>query len=848
MRMSAAFNYTDRRPLIEAQIPAQGQQTVCKALQGDLQGRPETGQTAGTFTAGEIAAVLGRTPRSIRRDLDGTRPDSARRIGGNETASFLVASLPERLRLALQAEAVKRGYASDEHLLSAPPDRWEPAASLSDLTDEDAEHARRLQRALLPTLRRMADPREQPADYLPAGLADYAREFGSAPSERHFRRLLDRTLTRDRGAEEWTRLEIYLPEAPARRKPRVVAVGVETRWESVLRESAFLMSKGELDHAARCLFWDAACAALSDALQSGVSERQARRELRGVIENKVPFISSRGRSLETQIRRLFHKWSKGGANARAVSDGRKANRGRPIKTALPEDFRDKLLARAIHSAGGLAQAWRESHEEGWMPEAVALAYTVGELPKSYVPPRLRRALGPEIERLAPHVIGPRNADLAGPYVERNYDAMPSGLEFQSDDCTLPVYFWIPDEDGRPQLNEKGRPILTRGQFLPWIDTRTSYIVTFQLIPEKTYDSIEIMRGIARLHDEYGLPETLYFERGIWGATLIDGSQHGRVPWKDFKFGLGHIGIRVRHANSPRAKIVERVLGALQDRMNRLRGYCGRDERRDCPENTKRALHAVTAGAAHPSEFFYSMPEWVAELEGICNAYNEAAQEGKLLAGLSPATAFVALRKSPPVQLPPELRYLLARSRVETTVKANGVEIRVGKRKFTYKDEKTSALVGERVLAWFSPEDPESICVTTLDHKAPFTVRRCTLVDAYDADPEQLARAMRENHAQTKHGRTLFGRLRKDFPEEFLRARRRMFMVPPQVETLGSDIEAQRAATDKTARAEERLRVRGAQAARRIGLSPQAQTMDSGRVAALTSLEKAGIKAINPYEE
>jgi hypothetical protein len=357
-----------------------------------------------------------------------------------------------------------------------------------------------------------------------------------------------------------------------------------------------------------------------------------------------------------------------------------------------------------------------------------------------------------------------------------------------------------------------------------------------------------MRGIARLHDEYGLPETLYFERGIWGATLIDGSQYARVPWKDYKFGLSHLGINVRHANSPRAKIVERVLGALQDRMNRLRGYCGRNERKDCPENTTRALQTVAAGKAHPAEFFFSMPEWVAELEKICNAHNAERQEGKLLGGHSPASAFVALRGSPPIQLPPEYRYLLARNRVETTVKINGVEVRVGSRKFTYKDERTSAKIGERVLAWFSPEDPESICVTDLQSKNPFTVRRCTLVDAYEADPEQLAQAMRENHAQTKHSRTVYGQLRKDFPEEFMRSRRRMVLASPEVAALGENINAQREELNADAVKDDRLRKRGGDAARKIGLRTHGQAMDTGRVAALSSLEKAGIKAINPYEE
>ncbi len=830
--------------------PSAASERGCKALQGGLQRGRGEGDVAGVFTAARIAAALGGDRANIRRELAKIAPDAVVNVRGNEAAAWMVASLPERLRLALRDEAAKRGYASEEHLLTAPPSYWQPDCPLSALDPLIVAKARRLQRAILPTLLRMSDPREQRADYLSAAAADYAREFGARPSERHLEALLSRTQQRDRGAEDWTRLELYLPDGVRARKECAAGESEASApcWEPMLREAAHLAAQGSFDHAARCLFWDSAFSCLDAAIAGGLSPSRARNQLRILIEQKVPLLAVAGDTLSKQIRRLHKKWQTGGGSVRAVVDRRKLGGvGRPRRAALPAEFREKLLARAIHTAGGLAQAWRDARREGWMPEEIAAAYPAGSR-KSDLPKHVRRDLGPELLRLAALVIGPRQADLAGPYVERTYENMPSGVQFQSDDCTLNVYFWVPDENGHPRLNEKGKPLLTRGQFLPWIDTRTSYIVTFQLIPEKNYDSIEIMRGIARLHDEYGLPESLYFEKGIWGSRLIDGSQHRRVPWKDFRYGLGHIGIRVIHANSPRAKIVERVLGALQDRMNHLRGYCGHDERRDCPEATKRAMQAVAAGRAHPGEFFLSMPEYVAELEKICDAYNEEPQEGKLLAGMSPAAAFVALRRSPPVQLPDEFRYLLARSRVETTVKTNGVEIRVGKRKFTYKDERTSAKIGERVLAWFNPEDPESICITDLNQRNPFTVRRCTLVDAYEADPEQLAQAMRENAAQTKHARTVFGRLRKNFPEEFQRSRRRLFMPPPQLAELGAEIGAQRGEANAEANADQKLRARGTKAAGKIGIRTRGDSLDAGRVAALSSLEKAGIKVINPYEE
>jgi len=235
---------------------------------------------------------------------------------------------------------------------------------------------------------------------------------------------------------------------------------------------------------------------------------------------------------------------------------------------------------------------------------------------------------------------------------------------------------------------------------------------------------------------------------------------------------------------------------------------------------------VKGGHALPGEFFYSFEEWVAELEKICNAYNESVQNGKMLDGLSASQAFVQLRKSPPIQLPPQLRYLLARHRRELTVKTNGVEIQIGRRKFIYKDEQTSAKVHERVLAWFSPEEPDSICITDLNQKNPFTVRRASVVDAFDADPDAVERAMRENHAQTKHPRTLWGNLCRNQPEEFRRARREIVLASPSAVALGEAMTAQKSLSNDAANEHDRLRTKGDRIARKMGLPTAGRRVDA----------------------
>ncbi len=791
------------------------------------------------FPASRIAAALGRPVRSVRRALSAIPTDGTLVVNGNTTVGWFVSSLPIKLQAELKEEARRRGYLSEEHILRAPPSRWEPDVPMSKLDEAAVRDAALLQRALTPTLQRLhSDTSAELSEIVAEGLAAYRKVIGHEITKRHFDRLLKRTIDRDHGAEEWSRVELFLPERIAVKKAPIISIGNHVAWQPMLSIVAQVAEKREATAEDLCLFWDHAFACYETLLAKGRSEKRARRDLRKVIEEKVPFISARGRALEIKIKRTLARWISGGRTAAAIKDKRGDNQGRPRASTLPVDYRDKLITRAVLTAGGLSQAFRESHEQGWCPADVARAYPINPDDKSYVPETIRRELQPEIERLAPLAIGPRYAELHGPYVDRDYTNMPSGVQFQSDDCTLPVYFYVTNADGSFTV--------TRGQFLPWIDTRTTFIVTFQLIPEKSYDSIEIMRGIARLHDEFGLPEELYFEHGIWGSKLIDGSDRENVPWKDFAFGLSGIGVRVRHANSPNAKIIERVLGALQDRMNNLRGYCGRDEKKDCPEETKRALQLVNGGSAHPSEFFYSIDEWVRELEKICNAYNAAVQNGKLLDGLTPEEAFVNFRKSPPIQLPPQLRYLLARHRREVTVKPNGIEIQIGRRKFIYKDERTGSKVHERVIAWFNPEQPESICVTDLNRKNPFTVRRASAVDAYQADPEAIERAQRENAAQTKYVRTRWGQLRKNFPEEFQRARRDAVIAPRDAVALGIAMNEQQQQSNVAAQEHDRLRTKGNRIARKLGLDTAGRRITPDRVEALEKLDRAGVKATNPY--
>ncbi len=178
------------------------------------------------------------------------------------------------------------------------------------------------------------------------------------------------------------------------------------------------------------------------------------------------------------------------------------------------------------------------------------------------------------------------------------------------------------------------------------------------------------------------------------------------------------------------------------------------------------MRLVKAGKAHPGEYFYSCDEWANRLNHLCDEYNDEPQNGKMLNGLSPRSAFIEYHSGPPARLDDRTRYLIATNRRRVKVTAQGVTIRIGKNSFNYKSEATGALRGKPVLAWFDVEKPDCITLTDMNHNNPVTVQRSTLVPAYRADPETIAQGKRECAAHASYDRALYGNLKKLHPEEF----------------------------------------------------------------------------------
>ncbi len=380
--------------------------------------------------------------------------------------------------------------------------------------------------------------------------------------------------------------------------------------------------------------------------------------------------------------------------------------------------------------------------------------------KSHVPASVMDSIAPEVEILTVMHRGARAFDSIKGHVTRSYEGLASLQCISGDDFTLNTYFYVPDG--------KGWFKLTRGQVILFIDFRTSRILGWALEPRESYSSLTIRSLCTHVFGEFGVPDVLYFERGLWkSATLLKGKTDP-FGFTEISQGLREFGIQFKHAIRPRTKTVERIGGLIQDISEAEPGYCGRDERRDAPESLRKQMAEVAARKTHPSKYFYSLDQWNHRLGEVVDQYNNDVQQGHMLAGQSPNQAFEAHMdtNNPPMQFSAAMRYLLANDKRLVNVTLNGVTIQIGKTKFNYKGREIAHLVGREVLAWFDPENPEIITVTNQDRTNPICVSRSENPNVLESliAPESgtLSRELSRIEGQASHLKTRFNVVKAKF--------------------------------------------------------------------------------------
>jgi len=163
------------------------------------------------YTANEIAARWGIKRPAVHYYLQSVVPACQMEVRGLKANAWRYDQFPAELRAKGDRIAAAKGQRSGEQLLSRPKVEWQPAIPLPELHGDCIDFAVKLQRALAPMLETRNDGNISQQERAAAGIKNYAREFEHAISEKHWWNLYDRTINRDAGAGNWTRLEIYLP-------------------------------------------------------------------------------------------------------------------------------------------------------------------------------------------------------------------------------------------------------------------------------------------------------------------------------------------------------------------------------------------------------------------------------------------------------------------------------------------------------------------------------------------------------------------------------------------------------------------------------------------------------------
>src|SRR5581483_7604902 len=732
---------------------------------------------------------------------------------GNLAKAWSFSSLPVKLKERLEDAAKSQGYRNAEHLLSAKPEQWQPPVPMSEVAEHCLDKAVRLRESL----RRVLAKRDVPfSEVEQLGMEDYKRHFGHGITSRHLRALVDRTLARDNFMEELDRLELYLDERPARKSPSAETPAAEPGFECLRQTIQNCNNPAAPNRKEKALIWVHAFEAFEAERASETAATVKKIMLRFLWRN-VPQLAASEGALRVMFERKYATWIEKERDADALLDGRVKKRGVPTGEPYIKEEIEKITWYAMANCGErVAQAVRELEEVKLISQTLRGSAAGDPMKKSYVTNRLREAVRYDIKAIAPEHEGRRAAEKNLPSLDLNYEGIFAMDCLQADDFTWPVKFRVPDG--------KGWWTVTRGQCILVNDWRTLWIAGYGLDGEEQPNSLVTRTVFTRVFAAHGIPKILYLERGkvFQDSKLITGGPKTRealaageirLSGAELEMGLRQFGVRFIHARRARTKPVERIGGLLQDLMEGEPGYCGRDERKDCPEVTKYWEREIHRRNPRSLEHFYTQEQWDTRLSELIQKFNSTPQAGKRIGPMSPDQAFEAFwnKQDPPTKLGPECRYLLAHHKIPVTVKQTG-EISFNQRgeTFRYADEATGALKGRALVAWFNPEIPELCTFSDENMKNPFTVERLGQVNGLVPD-ENYKRQVARIQAAAQHSKKLYRVLKSKFEPMF-----RKNLVSAQTAEFGQAVTQQQQDTLSRVQAETKLRTKIHREAAKLG--------------------------------
>jgi hypothetical protein len=782
-------------------------------------------------TAAELAAELGKAPRVVRRALVGVPKDGERMVRGNLTATWKIESLPEPLQKDLQ--------------LFIARDAWQPEFPWRDVCPEQQADALKLQRALLPVLERHKNPILDDSELVEIGLRNYAREFGREISPERWRYLFNRTLERDRGAEQFNQPELFLPgnlKRATSNAPHQKPAAADAEFEPL----HLLITQGFGDaqkptEDEKSKLWKESVKLFRQLAKAG-KPKKVKRRLLNFLWQRAPFLATSPNALRVSLDRKMQN----GDDPNAYADGRCERRGVPTAPPYdPEQIKLGKLSAADCTGGHVVTALRELNEAGQItdPRIKRALDTAGS--KSYLPASLRAEFK-DVEAWRIIAKGERYARKMRPRRKLTYDGIFSMTALVGDDKTPDLYIAVPDGNGwwtpmRPQL------ILIS-------DYRSDFIIGHGITPTPQYKVMDFYGPFKRIFKKFGLPRFIVREGGLWRnshlanslADIGKGTKErnlNRFSPAEIEYGLerrgvgfvgavsemeekiGSIAIQFRESYCPNSKPVEGVIRLLTQYMERLPFYSGRREMDDCPQATRAAVAAVKSRKASPHEVgMLVWDQWRETVHALIAKHNSTKQEGRKLrdpltgAPLSPEEAFDIFqnRADPPAAFDAQCEVLLSHIQSEVEVRAPDLRRKqfpcgfVELRGHTYCDEQTGKRIGQKLLAHWDPEFPETCTFTDLKLRNPFTVPLLKPNNALLADPQMAlttAQAQRTlNVARAEYHAT---------KTKFASVVRQAF-VAPLVKELNAHTKVETQAIVERQQTENRRRSNVASRARKLG--------------------------------
>jgi hypothetical protein len=673
------------------------------------------------YTAAQIARALGRNRQAVLESLKPIPPDGKIVASGNLASAWGFHSLPELWRAKIWKLTRRGGYRSPDETLKAG-ERWKPITPLAEIGARWIEKATQLQRALEPSLARLNDPAIKAGDVEARGIREYAVVFGHEISPRHWRRLMARTIERDRGNNEFGRVEIYLdergivtpaPSAPKKNSYRFpeldeIAGQLRDRTRPSPEQKETLLAQAfksfEQLHAAH-----------------PEDEREIKVTLLEFLLSRVPGVSKSMDSLRWTFNKNYRKWIEGSRKPAAIEDGRTVPKARPyrfqadaiIVARLARDYEGNFAAAYGAAQERLSEEFQKKHP--YDPRK-----NKSRLPKVFL-----QAVEAEYLFMKAASEGPKSERDALPRPTRDWSMVLPGDQFEADDLTVNFY-WI-----APNLN--GLLIPQRGECLCMADRKSRKILDFLLIADH-YNSEDICALMLRVHDRFGLPRLSYvFENGPWAARLIKPDKRKEaIDWSRAERGLANEGIQIEHEDedlqtgpqacgvkvqtalpgNARTKIIEGIFNSIQNPMAAFPGFVGRNERRDHYDRNQSLIAKARSGHQPSQDKLFTFAETVSALEELFWRYNNTPQNGEMLEGRTPEEAWSEqIKASPLKKLAPEARWIMASRRTNVTPRSTGIHATIRGKKRIFASHQTAELPrNQKVSALYNIERPDEITI------------------------------------------------------------------------------------------------------------------------------------------